>query len=178
METIVKLEKTLAGWYKQLPFHLPLEGRKWLAENAWWLVLIGVIASVLSIVGSLRSLFWAQDLSNSVLGDLAAYYGAPVYNPWVDGSLWVGLVSFAIILVLEVAAINPLKVRAKRGWDLIFLTMLVGAIAAVVSVVVTGSMYGLLGAAVGVVVGGFFLFEVREQFGARVSGTGPVQPKN
>lgn len=177
METISKLEKTIAGWYKQLPFHLPAEGRKWLAENAWWLVLIGVVVSVFGLLGMLRTILWAGEVSNSVLGNVAAYYGVATYNPWTDGSLWISLASLAIILVLEAMAINPLKLRKKRGWDLMFLTMLVSAASALVTAVVTISLYSILLAAVGLAIGGFFLFEVREQFGTKTAESGSTKAK-
>jgi hypothetical protein len=42
METINKLETTVAGWYTGLP-HLPKTFTQWLAANVWWLALIGVV---------------------------------------------------------------------------------------------------------------------------------------
>ncbi len=52
MESLQKLEATVGEWYKGMP-HLPKNGQRWLAENAWWLVLIGVILGAIGAIGLL-----------------------------------------------------------------------------------------------------------------------------
>lgn len=169
MDTVKKLETTIAGWYKQSPVHLPVEVRKWLGENAWWIVAIGAVVSGLIVLSALRMLY-LPSATNSMfgLGEYVAFSNAPLYNPWTDPSLWASMIPFGIILVLELKAINPLKARAKQGWDLIFLTMLIAMASAVISALVSGALYGILGAGLGLAIGGFFLFEVRDQFGVKV----------
>ena len=50
MKSIYKLEKMIESWLKPVP-HLPTEWRKWLADNAWWLTIIGVVLSTISVLG-------------------------------------------------------------------------------------------------------------------------------
>ena len=55
MKSIYKLEKMIESWLKPVP-HLPTEWRKWLADNAWWLTIIGVVLSTISVLGMLIKL--------------------------------------------------------------------------------------------------------------------------
>lgn len=171
MEFVKKLEGMLAGWYKQVPFHLPAGGRKWLATNVWWLVLIGVVLGALSVFASVQAALWAQQATR-IYSDAIAYYGiAPAANTSLNmTALWVSILFFAAIVVLELMAISPLKAQKKRGWNLLFLTMLVSAVSSVVSAVLQMSPMGLVGAALGLAIGGYFLFEIHESFnGAHVA---------
>ena len=171
MELVKKLEGTLAGWYKQVPFHLPAGGRKWLASNVWWLVLIGVVLGILSVFASVQAAFWAQQVTNTYSAAIAYYGIAPTANTSLNmTSLWVSILFFAAIVVLELMAISPLKAQKKRGWNLLFLTMLLSATSSVVSAVLQMSPMGLIGAAIGLAIGGYFLFEIHESFnGARAA---------
>lgn len=179
MEYVKKVEVTMAGWFKQVPFHLPAGARKWLSENAWWLVLIGVVLSALSILASVRTYLWAEQVTNQYR-DLALSYGVtPASTSALDmTAVWVSLVLFAAVVVLEVMAINPLKNQKKRGWDLLFMALLVSALSSVVSAVLSVSFAGLLGAAIGLAIGGYFLFEIHDRFTqvrtAKKSGTAPA----
>ncbi|MDB5165848.1 MAG: hypothetical protein JWM00_738 [Candidatus Saccharibacteria bacterium] len=166
MELVKKLEVTLAGWYKQVPFHLPVGGRKWLSENVWWIVLIGVIAGALSIIASVQAFLWAEQVSRQYR-ESVLYYGI---TPTVNDSMamtvvWVSVLFYVAVIVLELLAISPLRARKKRGWNLLFLAMLVSAISGVVIAVLQTSVGSLLGTALGLAIGGYFLFEIHSHFG-------------
>lgn len=167
MEFVKKLETTLAGWYKQVPFHLPAGGRKWLSENVWWLVLIGAVLSALGIIVSVQAYWWGQQVIDRYR-DVSLYYGVgQVTNTTMDmTAVWVGVVFYVAVILLEVMAISPLKNRQKKGWNLLFMAMLVGAVAAVVSAVLALNFSSLISTAVGLVIGGYFLFEIHDSYSA------------
>lgn len=165
MELVKKLEGTLAGWYKQVPFHLPTGGRRWLAANVWWLVLVGVVLGVFSVIAAVQAVMWAQH-TTQLYSDAIAYYGiAPATNNGLDmTALWVSILFFAAMVVLELMAVSPLKAQKKRGWNLLFLTMLLSAVSSVASAVLQMSPMSLVSAALGLAIGGYFLFEIHENF--------------
>ncbi len=169
MDQVTKLEVALAEQFNKLPFHLPTDVRAWIATNAWWIIIIGVVASVFSIWGSLQVLFFAQSTIDSAY-EAARQYGItmPAYsNPMADVSLWIGIIVFVAVLVLQVKAINPLRSMSKRGWDLVFLSMLISLAGSFLTSVIIGSVLsGLFGLILGIAIGGFFLFEIRSNFAA------------
>ncbi|MEP6710346.1 MAG: hypothetical protein ABJA64_01355, partial [Candidatus Saccharibacteria bacterium] len=129
MEMIEKLETTLGGWFKQAP-HLPANVQKWIAQNVWWLTLIGVVLSAFAILAVLPILFGASLFLASIGGAYGYYSGLGLVNTWV--------VSFGFgiaILVIEAFAIKPLKSLSKKGWNLIFLSMILSVASSVVSAV-------------------------------------------
>lgn len=183
METVRKLEVMIAGWYKNVP-HLPKNGQKWLADNAWWLVLIGVILSVMGLFGIISLLFLAGAGLTLAGGAVGGAYGTAVGAALTGIVLITALVSLAVYvieLVLMIMAVSPLKEQKKKGWDLIFLVFLVN----VISIIVTGiigfnpvSIMGTLWALLWAAVGAYFLFEVRGYFGAKAAAKTAHKPES
>jgi hypothetical protein len=156
METISKLEVTIASWYKGLP-HLPEGARKWIANNVWWLVLIGVILSLMVLIPAFSVLFF----SNAVI----TAYGAP--SDYYGAAFIPALLSLIILvadLVLSILAISPLKAQHKRGWTLLFMTMLLGVLSAVLSLLASQQFGSFISGIIGTAIGGYFLFEIRDRF--------------
>ena len=155
MESVNKLEVMVAGWYKNLP-HLPKELSLWLAQNAWWLVMIGAIVSGVGILGVLG------------LASGASVFFASFGAFGLGGIVFLGTILallFGIVSVLlELVAIKPLKVMAKKGWDFVFLSVLVSLVGAIVGVVFSYNVGNLLSALVGAAISGYVLFEVRNYF--------------
>src|SRR5690349_14000149 len=122
MESLKNLETMVASWYKGVP-HLPKNGQKWLAENAWWLVLIGVILGTLGILSVL--------LGTLVVGTLLAGVGGPV-GAAIGGLAFVIVVvslAFGVVdMVISAMAISPLKTMRKKGWSLLFLVSLINVL--------------------------------------------------
>lgn len=160
MQVVRQIEKNMAEWFRQLP-HLPENGRKWLAENAWWIVAIGVVVAGLAILALIPLLTGASVLLST--------YGA-VYAPYATGSgrlvtnAWISLAFLAVIVYLQAMAIMPLKEKKRRGWDLIFLTLLASVAMSVVAFVVTFDASHVISAILSVAIGGYILFEVRDHF--------------
>jgi hypothetical protein len=160
MESLRNLETMVASWYKGMP-HLPKNGQKWLAENAWWLVLVGVILGTLGIVSVL--------LGTLVAGTLLAGYGGPI-GAAVGGLAFLIVavsLAFAIVdMVISAIAISPLKAMQKRGWSLLFLVALINVLSLLVSFLFQLNLFSLIWGFIFAGVGGYFLFEVRSYFHA------------
>lgn len=164
VEAIHKLEATVAGWLSKAP-HLPEGGRKWLGENAWWIVMIGAILTALAILTGLGAIF--------VVGALTLGFGFI----FLIGAI-ILLVIRAGIVVLLGMAIAPLKQRSKKGWDLLFLTLVVEAALLVLDLVVNfglGSIFTLVYGAVGIAIAAYFVFEIRSQFVQTVAPAAEVK---
>jgi hypothetical protein len=174
MDFVRKLETTIAGWAKNVP-HLPVGAQKWIAENAWWIVLVGAILTGIGFLFALSGLFTTIAALNSVS---IVYYVSPAITSW---AIVTGIVSLVFLLVeglLLAAAVNPLKARQKKGWTFLFLVWLASAasviVNAILSLSVIGFIIGILFGAIGLAISGYFLFEIHGQFGQAVR---PVKDK-
>ena len=164
MEFLNKIEKTVFGWFKTVP-DLPAGGRKWLGDNAWWIVLIGAILTVLAVLGTLSTITTRM----SLLGSIAAtYYVSSATTSWLIVADFVSLGFMILQAILLFMAIQPLKEKQKKGWVLLFASWLLSAIAVVVNAVLGLSIFGFFFAvifgAVGLAITGYFLFEIHGQF--------------
>jgi len=165
MESIHKLEDTIEGWFKSFP-HLPNNWRKWLAENVWWLVLIGVILSVIGTIMLAMAIVVAMSAVSTVTSVYGAY-GVNVvqsYSGWWYIATIISVVFLFLTIIIEAMAISPLKVQNKKGWDLMFIAYLIGIASSVVSALLTLTIMNLLGSIIGAVIGAYFLFEIRSYF--------------
>ncbi|MCX6728491.1 MAG: hypothetical protein NTV39_01855 [Candidatus Saccharibacteria bacterium] len=169
MDTVHKLEKQVEEWLKPLP-HLPEDWRKWIANNVWWIVLIGVILSViggLALAGALFAAMGATATVNTLYSSLGVS-GVPAYTGWWYAASAASLVFLVITVVIDALAVSPLKAKNQKGWDLLFLSFLIGVLSSIVGVVLnvtTGNLVGsLIGGVIGVVISAYFLFEIRSYF--------------
>lgn len=155
MQQLSGLENSLGTLFKGLP-HLPKDWRHWLADNAWWLALIGAAFGCLGILGLVPVVLGISIFTGIVAGPAA---GALI--------IITGIVNMAVLVVsvaLEAMAITPLKARQKRGWDLLFLVSLVTFTGAVLNALITGNVNHIIGLVIGTLVGLYVLFEVRMYF--------------
>lgn len=167
MKAIGKLENTVASWLKPAP-HLSQNSQKWIAQNAWWIALVGVILSMIILIIMLINL--ANSLSfMGWVTIYGSYYVAPAYTGWWVFSAIVSLLFLVVTIALTVAAIAPLQKMQKRGWNLLFLILILNAISSVVSAVISlnpiSFIFGILFGAIFVAIGAYFLYEIREYFG-------------
>jgi hypothetical protein len=162
MDHINKLEARVALWYKNAP-HLPKGGQQWLADNIWWIVLVFVVIGSFGLLGLLSAAF----VGGALLVGFGGIYGAAL------GGLAI-LIAFLAIgfglvnLVIGAFAISPLKDKRKKGWSLLFLTLLISAGSAAIALLFTLDVLGLVRELLYITVGGYFLFEIREYFGATI----------
>jgi hypothetical protein len=160
MESLKNLETMIASWYKGMP-HLPKNGQKWLAENAWWLVLVGVILGTFGILIVL--------LGTVIAGTLLAGFGGPVGAAIGGLAFILVLISLAfgiLDMIISALAISPLKLMQKRGWSLLFLVALINVLSLLVSFLFQLNLFSLIWGLIFAGAGGYFLFEVREYFHA------------
>lgn len=155
MQYADSVANVVARWMKDVP-HLPKGLTKWLAENAWWLTIVGVVLSVFAIFGVLATM-----MAGSVV--LAAV-GAVGLGGMLFVSSLITLVGMGVSVVLEGMAIAPLKVLKKRGWDLLFLSLLVSVVLGIVGSVVTVNIVGILFGLIGAAIGAYVMLELRHYF--------------
>lgn len=159
------LEKWLDNTFnKNNPVKLPAGFTKWLANNVWWLTLVGAIFSLLSILSTWSSLNTVQNL-----GDAYGLDGSAVGALYAQSAnvLYISMAVNAVSAVLLFMAFQKLKVHQKSGWNLVYYNMLLGITASLVSSVVFATyalVGGLIGVAIGLAIGGTLLFQIRKYF--------------
>jgi len=162
MSSISKIEDMVAGWLKPLP-HLPVAGQKWISANAWWIVLIGTILSGISILTSIGVLFTTMAVWGAV-----TYYVGQSYGSWWILSSVISILFMITIVIVSAISINPLKNLQKKGWDLLFLTLLISAISVVVNSIINfsviGFIFSIIFGVIGLAIGAYFLYEIRSFF--------------
>lgn len=155
------LEKKLDELYGKSPVHLPKGGQKWLADNAWWIVLVGAVLSLLSILSSWQAITSFSAISSNLSG--YGYYSTP-FNA---GYWWIMLLATAVETVLLFMAFQKLKEHKKDGWNLLFYVSLISIVAVLLAGMVSGAFVSMVfGAAIGALISWFFLFEIRSYFKA------------
>ena len=163
MSYISKIENMVSGWLKPVP-HLPKGAQKWIAENVWWIVLIGVIASVINVLISIGAIFTYMAL----VGTYSYVYSASPYGAgWIIGSI-AGLLFSALIIALLATAISQLKNGQKKGWDRLFLVVIINAVSVVVGAILTFNIVGfilwIIFGAIGVAISAYLTFQIRSHF--------------
>lgn len=168
MEMVRKLEDTVAKWMEAMP-HLPVGGRKWLADNVWWIVIVGLSLSAIGIIVTVGNLINYLN----VLSAFSAFVPVGTLGAgWVITTTIVSIVFTIMQIVLLAFAVKPLKAHQKLGWSLLFLTALVGAVAAVIggalSLNVLSLLLSVLFGAIFLGIALYFIFEIRSHFGGSI----------
>ncbi len=140
-----QLEKQLGDVFQKAP-HLKQEHREIVAKYLPWLIAIAIVLSALVII----SLFWLLSVMFSVgfhISILSALLGIPV---------------MLINLYLFATAFKPLQEKKKIGWDKLFLAELLAVVYSVVMVFQWIS--NMITSLIGVVIGFYILFEIKDQY--------------
>lgn len=173
MENVRKLEETVASWYKNVP-HLPKEASRWIATNAWWLTLVGLIFGALGVVSIISLTFLAGALLAGFGGVVGAAIGGLAFV-----AVLIALLFSVVMLVILATAIQPLKAMSKKGWNLLFLVMLIEVASLAVTLLLTFDVFGTIWSLLWAAVGGYFLFEIRQHYSASKKVVeAKVQPKS
>lgn len=144
-EAMHGLEGTLAPFFAQMP-HLPAGGREFIVSISPWIALVFGILGVISLLGL------------SGIGVLMSLVTFGLALPILIHIL-IGLLSAALLLM----SFTGLKARTKRGWNLLFYSLIVSVIGSIVGLFV-GGMSSIVGMAVGVFIGLYLLFEIRSYY--------------
>lgn len=171
MKQLAPLEDAIAKVHKDLP-HLPKGLTTWLVENAWWLVIIGVVCGAIGVITTITTLTAGSLLLGSIAG---AALGGAVFISGI-----ISIIVLVLTIAIEAMAIQPLKAKQKRGWDLLFLASLVGIAGSLVSALLGGPfsiVSGIIWTAVGAAISFYVLFELRTHYvGAKVVPEATVVP--
>ncbi len=120
MKIMKDIEKTLDGLFKGLP-PLPENVKKWLADKAWIFAIIGIVLGGLSGLLLLTgAILVSTVVSPAYVGSLYAAQ-TTVASHFVLFA-WVALIALAVNVIILIKAVPLLKVKARAGWDLIFLS--------------------------------------------------------
>lgn len=158
MDSLKNLETMVASWYKSVP-HLPKSGQKWLAENAWWLTLVGVIFGAIGVASMLMAVMVAGSLLVGFGGPIGAVAGGFVFLATL---FWM---AFAVVnIVIAAIAVGPLKTMSKKGWSLLFLVSLLNVLSLLVTFLFHLNLMSLLWGLLFTAVGAYFLFEIRSYY--------------
>lgn len=158
MDLVDKVERTLGAWYGRLP-QLPQKLRLWIADNMWWIMLIGavvMVAGLLSVLGVLL-------LGTMLLSVFAGVYGH-VVGVIVAMLALVWITLYTVDMVLLFMAISPLKAHELRGWRLLFYGFLLGVAVEITYVFVSADVASFIWSMIVTAFGGYVLYQVRDHF--------------
>lgn len=164
MHRLVKLEKQVLKWLENIP-HLPLITRKWLAENSWWIVVIGTfVAGSIALMNLFGFFGYLLTLGTIPQG----FYASTTFVTLGIITTSISFVFSGLVTLLFGFAVTPLKARQKKGWVLIFAAWLVSFIGLLISAMLTLSPFSFIMSFIFSViftaVWGYFLFEIHSQF--------------
>lgn len=164
MDFLSKLEEKVFGWFKAAP-NLPNGARKSLAENIWWIVIIGSIFMVINALTGLTYIEAQVSLQGTVAG---SYYVSSAASDWSIVTSAVSVIFLILQIILLFMAVKPLKAMQKKGWVLLFASWLLSGVALVANALLTLGVVSfiitILFGAVWLAITGYFLFEIHGQF--------------
>lgn len=165
MAVLQSAEQKLVDVFKDLP---PLsKGAKESLANAWpWIALTFGVLQLLAAywLWKLASIVNVLDTYSNTL--VRTYGGQDINLSGTDKTIiYLGLAILVVDAVILLLAFSPLKNRARRGWDLLFLASMINLAYSVISLFIDGRgfgsfLVGLLGSAIGF----YLLFQVRELY--------------
>ncbi len=139
------LEHWMVPLFKKTP-HLPHGAREFIVEIGPWLALIFGILGLFGLFG-----LWSIEF-------IEAFFSFHIFIGGASIAMIIGLVTGVIGCILQIIAFKPLRSRKKRGWNLLFYSLVLGAISALANVLLA---FNAFGGVVGPLLGFWFLFEVR-----------------
>ena len=157
MKFVGAIEKQLNRLYEKVP-HLPKDVTTWLKTNSWWLSLalvIWVAVVVWDMVKLLRT-----------TSELGKYYGIS-YATGVQDAQFTAVILIATgaaAAVFVARAITDLKAMQKRGWDNLFIAMLIFGLGNILGALVVAAAGELFFALIILAAELYLVFSIRQYF--------------
>lgn len=153
-----EIEAIVVGWHARSP-HLSSNGRQWLANNVWWIVLIAAIAGAFGAVMLLLiTLVGGVFVAGAVFLFSAKYGGLALLVATVVVTL-----TFANV-VTAALAVSPLRMKRKKGWLLLALSLTLGFVAALLTDLLRQDEWAVIKEVIFYGIGVYVLLELREYF--------------
>lgn len=180
MDQLRPVEDSLAKLFKAAP-QMSASSRKSLAS---WMPSLAIVFGVLQLIAA----FWLWQAGHAVnrLLDYANSF-CSAYGTCSTRVTHLSVIWYLALLVLVLSAVTllmaypGLKAHKKAGWNWLFLGSLINLVYGLVSVFVEGGAGGglsrLFGAVIGSAVGFYLLFQIRDIYSGKASGTPAVKPK-
>lgn len=166
MERLKVLEDKLAGVFKDFPA-LPKNAKDIMVK--YWPVVAVVFGLVqLWAAYALWDLLDNYNKVSDFVDSFAQYYptadiGMSSYDKFTI-YLSIAVVLFSGVLMLLAA--SPLSKKLKKGWDLLFLAIVVQLIYSVITIFAfSGGVGSFIGNLIGATIGFYFLFQIRDYYG-------------
>jgi len=128
---------------KKAPFQIPDAGRELLVKFGPWIILLMLVLSLPALLLILG------------VGTALVPFGGVEYAT----GFGLGAIFLIVLLGLEAAALPGLFARKMSGWTLLFYARIVSFVYALVS-----SLWALIPAIIGLVIGLYLLFQVRSLY--------------
>ena len=163
MSVLSDVELTIHKFLQSVP-DLPKDSQKLLAENAWLFTLIGVFLAALSVPFYINLLQLALEVSPGFSG----YFVSTGYgNPWTFAAV-VSVFFTVVASIIAATAISPLKQLERRGWEILFIVLVVNAVEVVFKSFIDFDLFGfffaILVGLLGLGISAYFLFQIRPYF--------------
>ncbi len=167
-------EKLNEALVKNAPVKLPNNAKKSLVQWFPWIAVILGVLQLWAVLSLWRLGHLANDLINYA-NSISAAYGQGQVSVELGLFYWLSLGLLAVTGVLMVAAFPGLKAKEKRGWNMLFYASLINFFYGIARLFtdVGAGFASLVWAAVGTVIGLYFLFQVREYY---TGAKRPVEP--
>lgn len=177
MEVVKKLEKQLGDLFKDLPA-LPKNVKETLATVWPW---VALVFGVLQLAGAwqLWRLFDRAQPYLDLANQYSQYYlGQSIgYSGFEKTMIYLAIAMLVVQGVIMLMAFSPLKSRLKRGWDLVFLSVLISVLYAVVTIFIDARGFGsFIFSMILTAVGLYFLFQLKDLYSDKPAASKPKAP--
>lgn len=145
-EYLEQFESFLEIYFLKKAPALPKGGKEFIVKFAPWLIVLGLIISIPSLV----TLFGVSTMiSANPYGSVVAASLGPSY--------YISIAFAVIIIVMEIIALPGLFARSKKGWNFIFYTSILSSISSLISL-------NLAGLIIGALISFYLLFQVKSYY--------------
>lgn len=144
-----QLEKVLEEYLKEKAPSLPQNWKEFLVKIAPYLTIVGVFFGVLGFLGLLGL--------GAFLFPVSTFGGLVTGRPFLGLSYLINLLIFVVTLIFQIISIPYLFKRQRKGWQYLYLAVLLNAVSSLIS-------FDILGLIIGSGLSLYLLFQVKEYY--------------